>query len=99
MNELHLPVNRMYGSLMKYIDGGILPKMESYHNDYKNHFEEFVETRRRFITPEELKGIKDAILSIKLELADIWSKVADMQKEFSALKTDKDYETILLNYH
>lgn len=38
MNELHLPVNRMYGSLMKYIDGGILPKMESYHNDYKNHF-------------------------------------------------------------
>ena len=43
MDELHLPVERMYGSLMKYIDGGIMPKLENYHMDYKMRFDYYLE--------------------------------------------------------
>ena len=48
MNELNLPVERMYGSLIKYIDGGLIPKLESYHMDYKEVFENFIEDRKKY---------------------------------------------------
>lgn len=89
----------MWASLMKYINGGILPKLESYHMDYKERFEYFVEDRKAYVTPTEYDEIKKAVLEVKLDLMGIWNKVEDMQKEFAALKSDKDYETMLLNYH
>jgi len=32
----------MWASLSKYIDGGIIPKIEQYHMDYKERFDEFL---------------------------------------------------------
>ena len=99
LNELHLPVERMYGSLMKYIDGGMLPKLESYHMDYKEVFDKFMADRLPYITPQEEGQLRKAIVDVKLMLQEIWSKVEDLQKEYAALKTDQDWETMLLNNH
>ena len=42
LNELDKPVARMWASLSKYIDGGVIPKIEQYHMDYKDRFDDFL---------------------------------------------------------
>jgi hypothetical protein len=43
LNELELPVSRMWASLSKYIDGGHVVKVEQYHVEYKEIFNNFLQ--------------------------------------------------------
>jgi len=46
MNELHLPVERLYATLIKYLDGGHSSKLEKYYMEYEKDFETFLEERK-----------------------------------------------------
>ena len=98
MNELNLPVERLYATLLKYIDGGEAAKLEKYHMEYKEEFEEFLEERKRYWVDKEMETFRRTIAEIKLELNDIWQKVEKMYEEYKLLKLYKDYETMILKY-
>ena len=98
MNELNLPVERLYATLLKYIDGAQVQKLEKYHLEYKEEFEEFLEDRKRYWVESEMEMFRKAIAEIKLELNDIWKQVEKMHEEYKLLKLFKDFETMILKY-
>lgn len=98
MDELHLPVERLYSTLLKYIEGGRMAKLEKYHMEYQEEFEDFLEERKRYCVESELETFRKAIADIKLELKDVWDNVEKMFEEYKLLKLFKDYETMILKY-
>lgn len=98
MDELKLPVERLYATLLAYIDGGKLPKMEKYETEYKIEFDDYLEERKKYCLGSEMEIFKKAIAETKLELKSIWSKVEEMFEEYRILKLYKDYETMILMY-
>ena len=48
MDELKLPVERLYATLIKYIDGGHAAKVEKFFMEYQEEFEAFLEERKRY---------------------------------------------------
>ncbi|CAI2370616.1 unnamed protein product [Moneuplotes crassus] len=98
LDELHLPVERLYATLIKYLDGGRAKQLEKYFMEYKHDFEDFYQEREKYCLEKELSIFRKAITEKKLELHDIWQRVEKMFKEYKLLKLFKDYETMILKY-
>ena len=58
MDELHLPVERLYASLLQYIDGGKMPMLEKYHTEYEVEFEQYLEDRQKYCLQGEIEEFK-----------------------------------------
>ena len=48
MDELNLPVERLYATLINYLDGGHASKVEKYHMEYEQDFQDFLEERSKY---------------------------------------------------